>query len=818
MSNDIITNIGEDLTFFQLFSEKKWKIEIPIIQRDYAQGRKSTQEIRDEFLNTLFDHLSTGENIVLDFVYGSLSEWDNTIFIPLDGQQRLTTLFLLHWYLANKDKETKIFKDNLSEAGNSKFTYETRTSSSDFCDELVRSSFDMNNLLPADTNKFNSLSKTICDCAWYYRLWDNDPTIKSMLTMLDSIHERFKSSVGFFEKLRITVNPVISFQFLNLKEFKLTDDLYIKMNARGKQLTPFENFKAKLEQYIKKLIFDDSISFKLVHQDKERVVSVYEYFLHKIDNEWANLFWNYKSEKTHVYDSQLLNFIRVLATNHYLLKESNTDKKDENIKKLIDKSVPLSFMQYKEMDCFDEKFILDLIKTFDLLTNGDLTIKQYLSSSFHYDENDIFQKAIKNDLTYTERLRFFAFYKYLINSNGLTSGLEDWMRVIYNLSENTIYNRAEEYIRSANSIQALLPNSRNILTYLADKNNPISGFFDMQITEERIKAILLQKIEAWKTVIFDIEKHGYFNGQISFILDFSGIENYYHEHFNCSWSEDEDDIFLNEFNNYSKKAKLIFDDNGKVSFNNFEWQRALLTKGFYLLYKNSNWSFLIDIERDISWKKLLRDDNGGKRLLVKQIFDDIEFNTEDIQKSLENITSGALKYVDGWRKHILETPKILSYLGYYKFIRFNNDHDIYLLKGQRLSGVHAEFYSYSFFIKYLLNRKSNFSPFTNTWYYDVSGDTDLPCAVIDEWTYKNTNYALDVRYLSHEKKYEIRFFYREIGEFCPEILDIINSVDFGLSNRYGGDSYTLLFEEADELNSRIVDLCNSFNNLVQLPL
>ena len=31
----------------------------------------------------------------------------------------------------------------------------------------------------------------------------------------------------------------------------LSDDLYIKMNARGKQLTDFENFKADLVGYIK---------------------------------------------------------------------------------------------------------------------------------------------------------------------------------------------------------------------------------------------------------------------------------------------------------------------------------------------------------------------------------------------------------------------------------------------------------------------------------------------------------------------------------------------------------------------------------------
>ena len=73
---------GERLTFFQLFNEKNWNIEIPIIQRDYAQGRQTSREIRDTFLNTLSDHLKSGKNIDLDFVYGSLNENDSTQFIP----------------------------------------------------------------------------------------------------------------------------------------------------------------------------------------------------------------------------------------------------------------------------------------------------------------------------------------------------------------------------------------------------------------------------------------------------------------------------------------------------------------------------------------------------------------------------------------------------------------------------------------------------------------------------------------------------------------------------------------------------------------
>lgn len=87
---------NDKVSFWKLLNEKK--IIIPIIQRDYAQGREGKEFLRERFLGQLFDALKDNANpLVLDFVYGSVE--NNTLY-PLDGQQRLTTLWLLHWYLA----------------------------------------------------------------------------------------------------------------------------------------------------------------------------------------------------------------------------------------------------------------------------------------------------------------------------------------------------------------------------------------------------------------------------------------------------------------------------------------------------------------------------------------------------------------------------------------------------------------------------------------------------------------------------------------------------------------------------------------------
>ena len=98
---------NRQLTSFWEFIQNH-RIIIPIIQRDYAQGRESEGPLRIRFLSRLKKALDEALNaredghshnrLILDFVYGTPTS--EGAIAPLDGQQRLTTLWLLHWYLA----------------------------------------------------------------------------------------------------------------------------------------------------------------------------------------------------------------------------------------------------------------------------------------------------------------------------------------------------------------------------------------------------------------------------------------------------------------------------------------------------------------------------------------------------------------------------------------------------------------------------------------------------------------------------------------------------------------------------------------------
>lgn len=806
---------GERLTFIQLFDEKNYHIQIPIIQRDYAQGRPSTLEVRSMFLDAIKTYLDENtKNRDLDFVYGSLLDENGTNaikFIPLDGQQRLTTLFLLHWYLATKDNKIDDFNAKLLAKSKSKFTYETRTSSSEFCDALLNNTINLSSLLLADNGQENELSKTIKDCNWYFLSWENDPTIKSMLVMIDAIHYRFKDAVNYYERLVDKQNPIITFQFLNLQEFKLTDDLYIKMNARGKPLTPFENFKAKFEQLIHNTKFTQQTQYKLSYAGIEKDVTVTDYFSNKIDTDWANLFWQHRNTKTNIFDDQLMNLFRALAATHLANKLSPAESIN-SIKFLLDnKNDIITFNQFNATNCFDQVYIIELIELLDLLKNGEDSVKCFFNNSAYYNESQTFNNIINNafkDAAYTSRIQFYAYCQYLIRWKQ-EDGLETWMRIIHNLSENTApYNNEGEFIRSIKSINKLLPFSDDILSHLASDVN-VDGFSPVQIEEEKLKAVLILKDITWADLIYTTEKElKYFQGQLSFLLSFSGITNYYLANNDCKWDAKANIVLYDLFVFYVNKAKLIFNDEGINSFDNYVWQRALLSKGNYLIKEGSNLSFLIDNDRDISWKRLLLADKKGdehKALFVKDVMDDSAFNDTNVVAGLNQIIKNGKAQITDWRRHFVDLAVLYTYLGPKKYIRFNYASSIYLLSGERMNGAHYEYYTFGMFWKSF--NGNTFPPFTSVFYYDVNGEDEEPCIVLGKGVYNTSSFEIDISFDASLNQYLLTFFDGNQIAFDAAITQILTKHSFILNST--GSSFKLNVSETDlmkTINDLIVDL------------
>ncbi len=490
---------GEQLTFIKLFKKYGCEIEIPIIQRDYAQGRDSTKEVRTRFLDSIKTKLEQDINIHLDFIYGYMNSENK--FIPLDGQQRLTTLFLLYWYMAHISKKIEDFKSVMQDGAKSKFTYETRVSSREFCNALLKNNFDVSNW-----EQLN-ISDIIKDSSWFYYSWELDPTIKGMLVMLDAIQEKFGATC-YYHALTRNEDPIITFNFLNLEEYKLNGDLYIKMNARGKQLTDFEIFKAKFQNFIEE------------HHSKE----VSDYFKTNIDGVWCDLFWDFRTEKNEV-DELLHNFIKYIAEMLYYQNEVHKfETTDIDVIQIFKSEENLNF----------------LFKAFGLfVNNNNFNFKEQLNNFFlelfscRYesqkialfdDEINLFSNCINGlNFDHKHKLLLYAILYYQGMTNlklDITDNLKDYLRVIRNFilrinlaNKDVLVSdlRVSEYVNIIKTIH-LIYDSDNVYLKLTDEKK--FGFREDNIGHEIHKAKYIHNNDVIKKHIHKLEDHHYFKGSL----------------------------------------------------------------------------------------------------------------------------------------------------------------------------------------------------------------------------------------------------------------------------------------------------------------
>ena len=238
MKNDILKHYIEvPDNLFALLS--RYRVVIPGIQRHYVQGANNpkAESVRKLFIKEIFTAIEEKQNeFNLHFIYGPINTDGEDSFVPVDGQQRLTTLWLIARYAAEK-AEPSDRKDLLSLL--SRFTYEDRINAKRFCQALTceDSRWDFTQ----DPNP-----DILCQ-DWFVDYWKEDETVASMIRMLSTIHEEWNKHQDTITAEDVLEAIASKIRF-NLKIDAFGDDIYMKMNARGLQLTQWENFKGKFSE------------------------------------------------------------------------------------------------------------------------------------------------------------------------------------------------------------------------------------------------------------------------------------------------------------------------------------------------------------------------------------------------------------------------------------------------------------------------------------------------------------------------------------------------------------------------------------------
>ena len=416
-------------------------------------------------------------------------------------------------------------------------------------------------------------------------------------------------------------------------------------------------------------------------------MSVPEFFERRIDTQWTDLFWAYKNPLTHTFDEPLMNLFVALARVS-LDAESPSFSQDTTL--LRERQLAGTFSLFHEHGWLTRNFASNLIELLEVWSRGAGKLAPALPSPRYFDEAAFFQKAIQDPhaLDYTQLLQFAAFVMYLRHHGGAghPASLNEWMRVVRNLTVNSEIERPEEYSRGLIALDKLLPFSGGILAHLSGADVGPVGFSPQQGREEALKAKLILADTSWRDCIDRAEEHGYFSGQIEFLLDFCGAQ----QEMLAKPDETEHAKLQTSFDEYFTKAQITFTPSGLAPNKGHLWKRALLAIGEYLPFSGSNYSFLTDPQRNWdSWKRFLR---TGKRHLLKILWDRIDVNSE-IGAQLEQIIENAGD-VGPWRGAIIRHPEVIAYCEQQEIRRGGDVEEIYLLTKRQMSGYHAELFSY----------------------------------------------------------------------------------------------------------------------------
>ncbi|MFW5871616.1 MAG: DUF262 domain-containing protein [bacterium] len=617
---------------------ENYQVIVPQLQRDYAQGRVSETDLRRSFIYKINHALKNdSEPLNLDFVYGytePLSS-ESTAFIPLDGQQRLTTLWLMLWFLSpreNKVIPTEYKKLLLN------FTYETRLSSKRFCSNLVTQSLELQTTI--------SLSELITDTPWFMASWSNDPTITSMLNMIDTLQEVIEEKEEAWKNL--TNNKKVTFDYIDIKseEFKLTDELYIKMNSRGKPLTPFENFKAQFSS----LLSSDNTDYrdlKMIYEEAE--ITYQQYFAFKIDSTWMDLFWGYRNKVELKTDDSIYTFINFIA--EFLFYKNNPKTTSSEIK------IDFDFLN----NVFASKKNIDfLFKSLDWLSKLE-DINVFFESLFSdistFDDasHDFFYRAITNtNFDVKDKVILYTVLHYCIESstNTVSEELKDLTRIVRNLlftvrqpnqskrieyASNLRMPNVGEYCKFVDAVMEKKIQKGSISFYQILAENEFVGFAKNYILKEKEKAKIITLKPKSKTSILHLEEHIQIQGNTAnFKLDSEDIEIKINAFFEI-WSD-------------KTPTNLII--------------RALLTIDDYSVKTHDN-SALGQI-----W--YFGNNNAWNRILTA-LTSDVDANFADTMDSFLTIylkTSG--ESVTEKLKTIISNYKTDSYDWYYYFIKYKS--------------------------------------------------------------------------------------------------------------------------------------------------
>lgn len=455
-------------------------IVIPAMQRDYAQGRDNAEAttIRRLFISSILDAVLSNNELSLDFTYGDSFNNDLLRYYPVDGQQRLTTLFLVYAYVLRsaiyeKDRETT---ERLKVLGN--FRFEERPIAEEYIMWLLSSECDLPRLTMPE-------------------LWHECPTAEGLSRTYSMIVDMFDKNRCL--KAEELLERLEKGTFMEI-DSNLPEDVFSKMNARGRALTDFEVFKSGI---VKK--FDNEVS---------------DAFVRNANDFYEKLFDRYAKQKAGDVDRTVTETILRIIRSWFAFLECPTDDKKETIScdNLDDY---IAFDDYFEkintrIDGVDDIYaITSLSSFFEFFSKLD-DYPEHLINLLPTRKKMLEINNEKNSEILAACIAFFGWQAERTDAQKL----RDWMRFSCNILDNTA--NSLERTRMFVSIGKEIDIKEGIKAYPEIEKAPA---LNTQLEEEKLKICLMEKDGSWNEPIDVAENLDILDGRISLLLDLADAKS-----------------------------------------------------------------------------------------------------------------------------------------------------------------------------------------------------------------------------------------------------------------------------------------------------
>lgn len=632
-----------------------YTIKIPEIQRDYAQGRNdiAVKNIRDNFLDRLFQALINDEDsIKLDYIYGYTDKDNkNKTFHLIDGQQRITTLWLLYIFIYCKkdiDIKEKKFLSN--------FAYYTSENATKFTKQI------------SNTNNVKDLFNYINKIKKYkeYKEYMLDQSIYSFINMLEAIKKKYDE-----KNIDIGIDKLnnITFDIIYVENKQTGENLYLKMNSRGKPLSAFENFKAWL--------FENK-------DIKNSCAQV-------INNDWIKFFW--KLDKSN-YDKIIMNFIDICTVYFYFTSMCKKKIDNKQKKKCIDKYNELkdntSTILIKSLYMDDKGNNIINLKAVTVINNLINKLKDMEDGIAILSDTELANKEIKSFQ------KIFAMLTYFSENETDNNQFLEWYKSMWRVVENTRNNSSsgDDIIRYFNMLKFMSELSADYTQNLSKITNEdlekLQKLFGNEMLMEEVeKAKLISNSQLISDpsqkgklieIFEDAYKHDYFKGKIGFLIK------------HCT----EDSILqVYDFESSYNKIKNIF------RCKKFEKKICTIQHTLFKIWKycwpaNNSTSktmvfgvFSVNTEERLQWYH-----NVFEKERFKDFINQIEIENNKI--SIKNKSEAVRKDAEWWEKILIKYGKNIFPMMKQGRLKVDND-SAFILSGKKITNNDIDLFTYGFY-------------------------------------------------------------------------------------------------------------------------